>query len=54
VQKNPTLNAYFQNEEDVADFIAAFWWRATFLENPRPDQLGRSAEFIRLVQIAEK
>lgn len=54
VQKNAALNAHFRSEEDVADFIAAFWWRATFLENPKPSQLGFSADFMRLAQLTDK
>ncbi len=54
VQKNPGLTAHFQTEEDLADFVAAFWWRATFLENPKLDQLGHSTEFVALKQLDEK
>lgn len=54
VQKNQGLTAHFQTEEDLAEFIAAFWWRATFLENPSLDQLGHSTEFVSLKQIDEK
>lgn len=51
VQRNPDLAAFREDEEAAAEFIATFWWRETFLENPRPDQLGPSAEFLRLGKV---
>ena len=48
VLRKPALTKAFRSEDEVARFLTIFWWRALFLANPDPGQLGRFDEFIRL------
>jgi AcrR family transcriptional regulator len=54
VLKKPALTKAFRSEDEVARFLAIFWWRALFLANPDPTQLGRFDEFIRLSAASSK
>jgi AcrR family transcriptional regulator len=50
VIRKPSLTQTFKSEEDVARFLAIFWWRALFLSNPQSSDLGPFDEFSRLMQ----
>lgn len=52
VIRKPSLAQTFKSEDEVARFLAIFWWRALFLGNPQPSDLEPFDEFSRLMKSA--
>ncbi len=48
VERNPALRPVFKDTDEVARFLAILWYRAIYLQNPDPSDLGPHAKFARL------